>query len=149
MQHNVILDPNDPADYVGKCLSDDDKFKVLTSRVEFPDNFNFLVTFGRRFNPIWMARRPWLRYSINHDRACCNSCLCFHELGASLFVSTGFRNWKKASGRKDSYLVQHKRSKDHKLVEEKAFGFLKARRPGSGITAKLQKQIAEEQIRTT
>ena len=41
------------------------------------------------------------------------------------------------------------RSEDHKLAEEKAFGFLKACRPGSGITAKLQKQIAEEQIRIT
>ena len=41
------------------------------------------------------------------------------------------------------------RSEDHKLVEEKVFGFLKARRPGSGIIVKLQTQIAEEQIRAT
>ena len=55
MQHNVILDPNDSADYVGKRLSDDDKFELLTSRFEFPDNFNFPATLGRRFNPIWMG----------------------------------------------------------------------------------------------
>ena len=52
MQHNVILDPNDSADYVGKRLSDDDKFKLLTLRFEFSDNFNFPVTLGRKFNPI-------------------------------------------------------------------------------------------------
>ena len=46
-------------------------------------------------------------------------------------------------------ILTNMRSENHKLAEEKAFGFLKARRPGSGITAKLQKQIAEEQIRTT
>ena len=78
MQHNVILDPNDPTYYVGKRLSDDDKFKLLTSRFEFPNNFNFPVTLGRRFNPIWMASRAWLRYSIKNDRAYYNSCLCFH-----------------------------------------------------------------------
>ena len=47
MQHNVIIDPNDPADYVGKCLLDDGKFKLLTSRFEFPDNFNFPMTLTR------------------------------------------------------------------------------------------------------
>ena len=41
------------------------------------------------------------------------------------------------------------RSVDHKLAEGNVFGFLKACRSGSGITGKLQKQIAEEQIRTT
>ena len=41
------------------------------------------------------------------------------------------------------------RSEDNKLVEEKVFGFLKARRSGSGITGKLQKQIAAEQIHAT
>ena len=90
-----------------------------------------------------------LRYSVKNDRAYCNSLsLCFHDLGASPFVSTGFRKWKKACGRKDSYLDQHMRNEDHKLAEEKAFGFLKTRHPSSGITPKLQKQIVEEQILT-
>ena len=34
------------------------------------------------------------------------------------------------------------------MAEEKAFAFLRTRRTGSDITAKIKKQITDEQIRT-
>ena len=49
-QHQVnqlIVDSNDPAEYAGKHISDDDKFKLLTSKSEIPNNFKFSLTLGR------------------------------------------------------------------------------------------------------
>ena len=45
-QHQVnqaIVDPNYPKDYAGKHISDDDKFKLLTSNIKIPDNFRNLI----------------------------------------------------------------------------------------------------------
>ena len=60
------------------------------------------------------------------------------------FVSTGFRNWKKALGRKYSYIEQHKRSESHKVAEEKVVIF---RQPGTDIASLLSEQAAEQQSR--
>lgn len=66
-QHQVnheFVDPNDPADFARKHLSDDDKFKLLTLNIEIPGKFKFPLTLGTRFNPTWIASRPFLRYCI-------------------------------------------------------------------------------------
>ena len=83
------------------------------------------MTAGRKFNPTWLSSRPWLRYSVKNDSLYCISCVCFGAAASeSPFVSTGFRNCKKALGRKHSYIEQHKRSESHKVAEEKVAIFL-------------------------
>ena len=74
-----VRDPNDPANYKGKTLSDDQKFELLTVKFSFPNGFNFPTTAGRRFQLSWMEKRPWLRYSIRNDTAHCNCCICFYN----------------------------------------------------------------------
>lgn len=103
-----------------------------------------------------MNGRPWLLYSVKKDAAFCKSCLCFgsnykaciiRAPNETPFASTGFKNWKKAVGQKESYLDQHTRSEGHQLAEEKAVNFLKTREPGKDVTSILQKQLAAQQVR--
>ena len=58
----------------------------------------------------------------------------------SPFVSTGFRNWKKALG---SYIEQHKRSESHKVALEKVVIFLHTRQPGTDIASRFSEQAAQ------
>ena len=138
-------DTHDPAGYMGKSLSEDDKLQLLTSTWKTP-TYKFPVTSGRRFNPTWLINRPWLRYSVKNDSIFCISCLCFGP-SESPFVSPGFKNWKKALGKK-GYIELHKRSKTHKAAEEKAALFLLTRQPGMDIQARITKQVSDQQIRT-
>ena len=148
-------DPNDPADCAGKkSLSDNQKLELLTSKFELPHGFKFPATAGtgRRFQLSWMDKRPWLRYSVKNDRAHCIYCMCFSHNSTgrseSPFISSGFENWKKAIGKKDCYLDGHVHSEEHKLAEQKMTNFLKTRCPGNDISARLQRQVAEQQRRT-
>ena len=105
----------DPASHAGRNLTDEDKFLLLTSSPNLPRQYRFPVTAGRKFNPSWLSSRSWLRYSLKNN---CISCVCFGG-AMSLFVSTGFRNWKKALVGRHSYIEQHKRTESHKVSEEK------------------------------
>ena len=114
----------DPASYVGRKLSDDDRLQLLTSTSNILAGFCFPVTSGRRFNPNWLINRPWLRYSMGKD--CIRvSCVCFSALSDSPFVLSGYRNWKKAMGKKSGYIDQHTRSDSHRLADEKLLYFYK------------------------
>ena len=158
-QHaSPVHDINDPAIYISKKLSDDDKLSLLKSKSVFPHNFECPVTAGRKFKSSWMQNRPWLRYSITKDKAFCAYCICFggkkNILGAtscssnlSPFVSCGFGNWKKATG-KDNYIDQHMLSEAHQTAEEMVHCFLSTCQPGKDIVARLSKQKSEQQIRT-
>ena len=128
-----VRDPNDPANYKGKTLSDDQKLELLTVKFSFPNGFKFPTTAGRRFQLSWMEKRPWLRYSIRHDTAHCNCCICFSNNtgpNESPFISKGFKNRKEAG---DERLDAHARSEEHQLSEEKMANFLKSRCPGNDI----------------
>ena len=102
-----VHDINDPATYISKKLSDDDKLSLLKSKSVLPHNFECPVTAGRKFKSSWMQHRPWLRYSITKDKAFCGFCVCFggtknipassYSSNLSPFVSCGFSNWKKSN----------------------------------------------------
>lgn len=143
-----VRDPNDPANYTGKTLSEDQKLELLTVKFSFPHAFELPTTAGRRFQPSWMEKRPWLHYSIRNDTGHCIYCICFSNNtvpNESPFISKGFKNWKKAG---DERPDTHAPSEEHQLSEEKMTNFLKTRRPGNGISARLQRQAAEQQHRT-
>ncbi len=143
-----IPNVHDPASYVGKRLSDDDKVMLLTHAWRPPsDNFKYPVTSGRRFNPSWLVDRPWLHYSVTNDSVFCSSCMCFGSASESPFVSSGFKNWKKALG-KAGYIDKHQHSESHKGADERAALFLQPRQPGTDIHARITKQVAEQQVRT-
>ena len=115
---NAISTLSDPAYYTGRVLSEDEKLAVLSQNFKPHHNFKFPITSGRKFNANWMTGRPCLLYSIKNDAAFCKRCLCFGNNSAthfscdarapneSPFASTGFKNWKKAVGQKESYLDQ-------------------------------------------
>lgn len=100
-------------------------------------------------NPSWLSSRSWLSYSKSKDGLYCIPCICISATHHSPFVTTGFRNWKKALGIKKSYIDQHKLSEGHKVAEQKASLFLQqVHQPTSNIGAMLSKQLAEQQIHT-
>ena len=92
-----------------------------------PVNVKFPVNkFGstiKTFNVAWYNKFNWLEYSVE-----CNACYCYpcRIFGASssfgrsrpesAFTTTGFRNWKKATG-KDGVLNCHASNVAHKQAE--------------------------------
>ena len=99
----------------------------IAQTAEFPPvrpvNVKFPATkFGtttRTFNVVWYDKFRWLEYSVQHDASYCYP---YHVFGTSsygrsrpehAFIDTGFRNWKKATG-KDGVLNRHANSVSHK-----------------------------------
>lgn len=70
----------------------------------------------RSFKTSWYTRHSWLEYSLVKDAAYCFCCRHFPQSGKTpeaTFVSSGFRQWKKAT-EKDSGFTQHEKSDFHK-----------------------------------
>ena len=120
--NTLDVDSHDPASYAGRSLTEDDKLELLTCTWKIRANFEFPVTFGR-FNPNWLAKRPWLRYSIKTDSVYCIPCVCFSGTSDSPFVSTGYRNWKKALGKKIAILSSISLVKITKLLRNEQLYF--------------------------
>ena len=84
---------HDPGDYIGKSLSEDEKFHLLSYSWKFPTTYKFPVTSARKFSCTWLVNRPWLCYSVKNDGVLCTSCICFGSTDSpSPFMSKGFRN---------------------------------------------------------
>ena len=66
----------------------------------------------RCFNKEWYKTYHWLEYSRKDNAIYCQPCR-FFGIGTSVFVKTGFSNWKKATG-KDGALLKHQRSVSHR-----------------------------------
>ena len=92
-----------------------------------PVNVKFYATkFGsttRTFNVAWYDKFNWLEYSIQRDACFCYPCRMFGTSNSygrsrpeSTFTVTGFRNWKKATG-KDGVLNRHASSVAHRQAE--------------------------------
>ena len=91
-----------------------------------PVNITFPQTkFGkssRSFNAAWYNRYKWLEYSVQRDACFCYPCHIFGTTSfgvsrpESSFTVTGFRNWKKATG-KNGTLCRHENSIAHKNAE--------------------------------
>jgi hypothetical protein len=157
-QTPFVHDVHDPALYISKKLSDDDKVSFLTSKYILSQNFTYRVTDGRKFNPTWMQDRPWLQYSVAKDKAFCAYCIFFaanknipggpsSTSHLSPFVSCGFGNWKKETGKdnnKDNNMNKRMLSESHKTAEEMAHSFLSTCQPGTDIVAKPSKQKSDQ-----
>ena len=74
--------------------------------------------------------------------------MCFSDATESIFVKTGFRNWKKALG-KDGSFEQHKNSTVHRNADLIAASFLQTRQDlSTNICSLLNTQHAQQQVRT-
>ena len=109
------MDANDPVSFVGRRLTDDENFSLLTSIFVLPKSYKIEATGGIRFRESWTEERPWLRYSVYEKKVFCLSCIYFvnfesSDPSLSPFVSTGFCNWKKTVGKKENYLDRHMNS---------------------------------------
>ena len=95
--------------FVGKSLSDDEKYELLNN-VFVPDgSYSFpFSTFGqakRSFRSSWLKQYPGLVYSPSQDGAFCLVCVVFStdiEARGQL-VKEPFKNWKKATERFDEH----------------------------------------------
>lgn len=70
----------------------------------------------RSFGSSWYSNHKWLEYSVLEDAAYCFCCRHFspaRKMPEAAFVSTGFRQWKKAT-EKDAGLSKHEKSEIHK-----------------------------------
>ena len=93
-----FVDANDLISFVGRKLTEDEKFSLLTSTLILPKGYKIEAIGGRRFQESWTEERPWLRYSVSEKKAFCLSCICFgifdnSDPNLSPFVSTGFCNF--------------------------------------------------------
>ncbi|KAK6188646.1 hypothetical protein SNE40_004785 [Patella caerulea] len=78
----------------------------------------FPVTDGRRFNPSWYVRYPWLEYSIERHAAFCHPCRIYGKeygkggLENKRFTTLGFSKWKNATDKKKGF-CKHEESGHH------------------------------------
>lgn len=143
----------DPANFGEKERSDENyMISFLSDAAKFTPSahFKYPVRNGRRYIQSWEADRPWLRYSVKNDSCFCSYCLCFASSDEqSPFVTDGFKNWKKAIGKKDGYLDKHAGSAAHITASQRAKNFLRCvQNAGEDINAKLCQQEKDAQIRT-
>ena len=72
----------------------------------------------------WYKIKDWIECSIERDAAFCCVCRHFappsHGNVESVFISTGFRNLKKANG-KDGKFSKHKNCQCHKISTSASF----------------------------
>ena len=68
----------DPAMYLDKKLSDNEKMMLLTERWT-PRGYCYPVTAGRKYIALWESEYAWLRYLVSMDAAFCAYCLLFGE----------------------------------------------------------------------
>lgn len=106
--------PSDIATCIGKSLSDEDRFHLLTKHYTPPSDFSFPVTVlqkkKRRFQATWLETFKWLVYSPSADGAFCICCALFaksENLGS--LVKAPLKNWNKAT----SDMKSHEQLKYH------------------------------------
>jgi len=82
-----IVEDNDIGYYLGKNVSDEIKFKLLTDHWSPDENYKFPITTNlkknSKFQLGWIKRFPWVVYSrIGEQGAVCKYCAIFgRELG--------------------------------------------------------------------
>ena len=100
------------------------------------------------FNCSWLVNQPWLKYSVEKDCVLCSACMCFSDATESIFVKTGFRNWKKALG-KDGSFEQHKNSTVHQNADLIEASFWQTQQdPRPNICSLLNTQHPQQQVCT-
>lgn len=80
--------------------SDISKYGEAFKEQQF-QNTSFPITDGRRFQPSWIKRFPWIEYSIKLDAVFCYCCRQFPTTSTSknpdeTFMNGGFKKWKVA-----------------------------------------------------
>ena len=86
----------------------------------------FPQTLGRKYNPTWERKFPWLRYSSALDAAFCAPCFVFAVNNKNYeLIDVPFKDWKNAVGTKRGTLSTHSRSDTHKQSLVAADNFLK------------------------
>lgn len=101
----------DISNFVGKNLTDGQKYDAMTNILTPPPSFSFPTTkFGtknRSFRLLWLSKYPGLVYSPSCDGAYCLPCVMFHtKTTQSQLVMEPFRNWKKATERFDEHFFK-------------------------------------------
>ena len=134
------MSPTDPASFTVIPLTDDAKYILLSSTAAQSSRYVYPVTAGRKFNESWLASRPSLRYSKSHDAIYCISCICFSCDRVSPFVSGGYKDWKRATG-KESRLDSHTRNNNHLLPDEQVACFIRNISKNTNIKCMLNSQI--------
>ncbi|XP_062503905.1 52 kDa repressor of the inhibitor of the protein kinase-like [Corticium candelabrum] len=126
----------DPTYYIHRRISDDERLYLLKNKWIPPLLFKFPTRNGRKYNCRWEEDYSWLRYSSSKDAAFCSFCVLFAEqstatqttarcgFNAGSFHSSGFHDWKNATGLKRSAIRSHECSEMHKNSAAKARSLL-------------------------
>ena len=113
-----------------------------------PRNKKFPGTFmggkKRSFQGTWFDRWEWLHYDDVLDAAFCFICMKAYNEGTisgslfeKTFISTGFKNWKKATTK----FNDHETSKCHKEAYERSFELPKcAKDIGESVSSQIQRE---------
>lgn len=112
-----------------------------------PHNAAFPKESGRSFSPSWFAKHTWLEYSVSKDAAYCYPCRFFStgvQKGDECFISTGYRNWKKATGM-SGRLRKHTLSQRHGNAFAAWSDYLRNQQSQTSIASSLN-QVRKEQI---
>ena len=129
LSHGVTLSEVDTTTYCQSDSQPNDIAQTPTFPPVRPAHIKFPATtygmYSRSFNPQWYERFHWLEYSVMYDACFCYPCRMFGSTidsssGRSrpepVFTSTGFRNWKHATG-KTGALSRHSNCNSHRQAE--------------------------------
>lgn len=119
----VHTEPNDIANFIGRKLTDEEKYNAFKN-LWVPDaKFSFPASTdtNRKFKLNWLSEFPWLAYSKTCDGAFCKYCALFFmqdgvgkgsNVDAKSLVKTKFDRWKhaKESFRSHENLKYHQNS---------------------------------------
>ena len=111
-----------------------------------PHNTTFPKDNGRLFNASWFSKHTWLEYSISKDAVYCYACRSFStgiQRGDECFVSTGYRNWRKATGM-SGRLRKHTLSHRHINAVAAWSDYLRTQQSGTSITSTLSQARREK-----
>ena len=93
---------------IAKGLEDN---PIQPRNIDFPRNNKS----NRSFNSSWFHKHTWLEYSVTRDAAFCYPCRFFScgvQRGDQPFITTGYKNWKNATGM-SGRLIRHSQSQRH------------------------------------
>ena len=148
------LPPTDIADYMGKQLSDSERFELHKRCWKPPTGYKFPEitekTQIRRFNREWFNKYPWLRFSDKLGGGVCLYCIVFYHPGRSVgrgsfnapttFITKVWNNWKKSE-----QLSEHNNHGYHKWAETQAVNFFQSVQQGTTVVSQLNSQFAMDQ----
>ena len=133
-------DPSDLVGYNRDSLTDAVKLEILPSSWEVPLGYQFPSrSFGKRdhhFQPKWLSKWPFLRYSKSTDGVFCSYCFVFRTNDTGNLISNPLSDWKNIF----SLIEKHIHTTGHSIAADNFSDFIKV---ATGKESDIVRQIPD------